>query len=95
MLSNSQAGPGRKFSQPRDHFLAHLCTLPGSERSHLEGGAEAGDLQLAPEFALVAAHAVHHAGDVAELLLENNMYVRFPIRAAWSKLNQVKIIFIF
>ena len=27
LLSNSQAGQGRKFSQPRDHFLAHICTL--------------------------------------------------------------------
>ena len=26
-LSKSQAGPGRKFTQPRDHFLAHLCRL--------------------------------------------------------------------
>ena len=26
LLSNSQAGPGRKFSQPWDHFLAQLCT---------------------------------------------------------------------
>ena len=49
--------------------FAPLLAFPGSERSHLEGGAEAGDLQLAPELALVAAHAVHHAGDVAELLL--------------------------
>ena len=29
LLSNSQAGPGRKFSQPRDHFVAHLCMLAG------------------------------------------------------------------
>ena len=27
LLSNSQVAPGRKFSQPRDHFLDHLCTL--------------------------------------------------------------------
>ena len=44
--------------------------IPGSDSSHLEGGAEAGDLQLAPQLALVAAHAVHHAGDVAELVLK-------------------------
>ena len=23
---NNEAGPGRKISQPKDHFLAHLCT---------------------------------------------------------------------
>ena len=26
LLSNSQAKPSRNFLQPRDHFLAHLCT---------------------------------------------------------------------
>ena len=26
LLSNSQAGPDGKVLQPRDHFLAHLCT---------------------------------------------------------------------
>ena len=26
MLSNSQAGPGRNFSQPRDHLLVNPCT---------------------------------------------------------------------
>ena len=26
VVSKSQAGPDRKFTQPRDHFLAHLCT---------------------------------------------------------------------
>ena len=25
MLHSSPAGPGKHFSQPRDHFLAHLC----------------------------------------------------------------------
>ena len=27
LLSNSQAGPNRNFSQPRAHLLVHLCTL--------------------------------------------------------------------
>ena len=27
LLSKSQAGPIKKFTQPRDHFLAQLCTL--------------------------------------------------------------------
>lgn len=36
----------------------------------LERRAEAGDLHLAPEAALVAADAVHDARDVAEVLLE-------------------------
>ena len=31
LLSNSQTGPGRKFSQPREHFLAHLCTELGKK----------------------------------------------------------------
>ena len=25
LLSTSQAGPGKNFSQPRAHFLVHLC----------------------------------------------------------------------
>ena len=28
LLSNSEAKPGRQFSQPRDHFLAHLLERP-------------------------------------------------------------------
>ena len=30
LLSKSYAGPGRQFSQPRDPFLSHLCTVSNS-----------------------------------------------------------------
>ena len=40
--------------------------LVGEE--NLEGGAEAGGLQLAPQLALLAADAVHDARDVPEVV---------------------------
>ena len=30
MLSNSQAGPGRKLSQPGAHLIVHFCTYMGT-----------------------------------------------------------------
>ena len=69
----------------RDQFASaqddRVRVLVGVERARERGGAvvreeeferrpEAGDLQLAPEAALVAADAVHDARDVAEVVLE-------------------------
>ena len=42
----------------------------GVGEQDLEGRAEAGRLQLAPQLALLAADAVHDAGDVAEVVAE-------------------------
>ena len=36
LLSKSQAWPGRKFTQPWDHFLANLCTQWQSNLSPVE-----------------------------------------------------------
>lgn len=69
----------------RDQFASaqddRVRVLVGVERARERGRAvvreeelerctETGDLQLAPETTLVAADAVHDAGDVAEVVLE-------------------------
>ena len=44
--------------------------LRARREQDLERGPDPGDLQLAPHLAALTAHAVHHVGDLPELVLE-------------------------